>query len=541
MRYQENDTFYLSAFVAVAVFATIIFAFSSIWHVEKNLKNLAIKQGAFTSETLLKNFVSAFADRKFFEKLIYMRIIKTARLLKRLIQEGKNSRQLKLVIDKNIIDQAVYISKTGKYYVIVNNGLMNQLSLKYPMLFFMYQNHLNNALSNLKKGEYKIVGEPRFSKTAIAPINYIEHFPDGGYLLITLNSKKLALLNFRNALDLIFDKLKSDKRINNILFFNVNGSLIKRLRKKSFPDEEIGAPYSLLKIGDIYHLISRNIVRLNGKIVGYLSIDLKEIELSRVIKLEKLYTAIISIMLIFAATIIITVIYALRKKSMEEIVGLKKDIEKMKRSEALNTLAASLAHEIRNPLNAISLMVQAASKRKEVTSSGAILIKEEINRLNKLVTDFLSFSKIQKIEKRIISLLKFLNDTVDIFRETAEKKEVKIIVDSTENEIAIDVNMTRQAIENLILNAIDASKPKSTIKLSGKIVSKELIISITDKGIGMDEDTLSHALDPYFTTKQNGTGLGLPTVSKIVYIMGGTIHIDSKIGKGTTAVIRIPQ
>jgi len=102
------------------------------------LKNLAIKQGAFTSETLLKNFVSAFADRKFFEKLIYRRIIKTARLLKRLIREGKNSRQLKLVIDRNIIDQAVYISKTGKYYVIVNNGLMNQLSLKYPMLIMLY-------------------------------------------------------------------------------------------------------------------------------------------------------------------------------------------------------------------------------------------------------------------------------------------------------------------------------------------------------------------------------------------------------------------
>ncbi len=72
-------------------------------------------------------------------------------------------------------------------------------------------------------------------------------------------------------------------------------------------------------------------------------------------------------------------------------------------------------------------------------------------------------------------------------------------------------------------------------------MSKELVITVTDNGTGMDEYTISHALDPYFTTKQNGTGLGLPAVSKIVYIAGGSIHIDSKLGKGTTIAIRMPQ
>lgn len=541
MNYKRNDALYLSAFVAVAISATIVFAFSSIWHVEKNLKQLAVKQGAFTSETLLKNFVSTFTDRKSFEELIYRGIIKEAELLKKFIREGKVGKGLEYAIDSDIIDEAIYTSETGKQYIIVKGYYMKRFSSLHPMLFFMYQNHLNNALSNLKRGEYKIIGKPLFSKMAISPISYIEHLANGGYLLITSNPKKLETIGFGSALNLIFDKLRSDQRINNILFFNINGDLIKRLRDTKFPGENIKAPYSLVKIGGFYHLISYNIVRLNGKIVGYMGIDLKETELSKVIKLEKLYTAIISLMLIAAATIIIAVIYVLRKRNMDEVIGLKRDIERMNRSEALDSLAASLAHEIRNPLNAISLMVQAASKREELPKGNAVLLKEEITRLNKLVTEFLSFSKIKKIKKENIVLSKFLHDTADIFRASTEKKEIRIITDAPDYDVVIDKDLTRQATENIILNAIEASNRKSKIILSGKIVSKELVIAVTDNGIGMDEYTISHALDPYFTTKQNGTGLGLPAVSKIVYIAGGSIHIDSKLGKGTTIVIRMPQ
>lgn len=541
MKYKENDTFYLSAFVAVAISATIIFAFSSIWHVEKNLKDLAIKQGIFTSETLLKNFVSTFADRKFFEKLIYRKIIRTADLLKKLILKGQNNRQLKHVIDRDLVDRVIYISGTGKYYTIIDGRFMNRFSLKYPMLFFMYQNRLKNILMSLNKGKYRIVGNLRFSKKIILPISYVEHLTSGGYLIITLNPKDLEIINFRSALNLIFDKLRSDNRIANIVFFNINGNVIKRLRNKKMFGEDAEYPYKLAKIDGIYHLISYNIVRLNGKIAGYLGIDLKETELSRLIKLERLYTAIITFMLIVAATVIISFIYVLRKKNMEKIISLKKDLERMKRSEALNTLAASLAHEIRNPLNAISLMVQAASMQKKLQKDNVILIREEINRLNKLVTDFLSFSKIQKVRKEVVSFSKFLNDTAGIFKETVERKAIKINIDAPKSNILIDKDLTRQIIENLIINAIDASDAGAKIVLSGKISSKELIISVIDNGIGMDENTLSHALDPYFTTKQNGTGLGLPTVSKIVYILGGTIHIDSKPGKGTTVTIRIAQ
>jgi len=541
VKYKENDTFYLSAFVAVAISATIIFAFSSIWHVEKNLKDLAIKQGIFTSETLLKNFVSTFADRKFFEELIYRKIIRTADLLKKLILKGQNNRQLKHVIDKNLVDRVIYISGTGKYYTIIDGRFMNRFSLKYPMLFLMYQNRLKSILISLNKGKYRIVGNLRFSKKIILPISYVEHLTSGGYLIITLNPKDLEIINFRSALNLIFDKLKSDNRIANIVFFNINGNVIKQLRNKKLFDEDAEYPYKLVKIDGIYHLISYNIVRLNGKIAGYLGIDLKETELSRLIKLERLYTAIITFMLIVAATVIISFIYVLRKKNMEKIIGLKKDLERMKRSEALNTLAASLAHEIRNPLNAISLMVQAASMQKKLQKDNVILIREEINRLNKLVTDFLSFSKIKKVQKEVVSFSKFLNDTAGIFKETVERKAIKINIDAPKSNILIDKDLTRQIIENLIINAVDASDAGAKIVLSGKISSKELIISVIDNGIGMDENTLSHALDPYFTTKQNGTGLGLPTVSKIVYILGGTIHIDSKPGKGTTVTIRIAQ
>ncbi len=541
MKYKKNDAFYLSAFVAVAIFATIVFAFSSIWHVEKNLKQLAIRQGAFTTETLLKNFISVFTDRNAFEELIYNRIVKTAELIKGSMRNGKIGKQLKFAIDRGIIDEAIYTSESGKQYIIAKGYYMKRFSYLHPMLFFIYQNRLNTVLSKLKRGKYIIIGKQLFSKMAVSPITYVEHLAAGGYLLITSNPKKLKTLSFKSALNLIFDKLKSDRRINNILFFSIDGNLIKRLRNAKFPNEDLKAPYSLIKIGGFYHLVSYNIVRLNNKIVGYMGIDLKEIELSKVIKLEKLYTVIISLMLIIAATIIIVVIYVLRKKNIDEVIGLKEDIERMSRSEALDSLAASLAHEIRNPLNAISLMVQAASKRKELPKGNAMLIKEEINRLNKLVTDFLSFSKIKVIKKEAIALSKFLDDTADIFRVSAGEQEIEIITNAPDYNVMIDKNLTRQAIENLILNAIEASNRKSRIVLSGKVASKEVVITVTDDGAGMDEHTISHALDPYFTTKQSGTGLGLPAVSKIVYILGGSMHIDSKLDKGTTITMRIPQ
>lgn len=237
-------------------------------------------------------------------------------------------------------------------------------------------------------------------------------------------------------------------------------------------------------------------------------------------------------------------------------------LRRMESMSRLTNLAASVAHEIKNPLGAISIHIQLLQKSVTKSRNGDGLlpdqrfmenylgvINEEIDRLNKTVVDFLFAVRPVQANMQLANPNKILKDFVDFFSPEAENRGIELELQLCQNSprILLDEKLFREIVINLMQNsvaAIDSAKEDSG--LSGKISVKTLVkndkffLFFKDNGVGMDEKTMSRVFEPYYTTKATGTGLGMTTVYKIVKEFAGDIQVTSSLGKGTVFTISLP-
>ncbi|PCG19616.1 ATP-binding protein [Brachyspira sp. G79] len=248
-----------------------------------------------------------------------------------------------------------------------------------------------------------------------------------------------------------------------------------------------------------------------------------------------------------------------------DITKTYESAQKLKRAEqlaSLTTLAAGVAHEIKNPLGSISIYVQLIDKiiKKNMDNDCQCykdfkeysdIIKEEIGRLEDTINSFL-FS-VRKLELNIedVNINALILSTVSFLKYEIEKNNVSIDIkfDKDNLILKLDERYIKQALINIIQNAIDAMNDnkdnekdhnKKEIYIKLKTIDNYAIISIKDTGIGMKEETLNKIFEPYFTTKRHGTGLGLTNVVRIIEAHNGNITIESEYEKGSEVIIKLP-
>jgi PAS domain S-box-containing protein len=237
---------------------------------------------------------------------------------------------------------------------------------------------------------------------------------------------------------------------------------------------------------------------------------------------------------------------------IHDMTELKKYEEEAKRAERLSTLgnlAAGVAHEIRNPLNAISIAAQRLKsefvpiKDKEEYLNFTQTILNEIKRLDQTINQFLSLAKVQKLNLVSTDMNSFFCEIISLMEIEAKEKGI-LIEKEIENipKIRIDREEMKKATVNVILNGIQAMPVGGKMKILGKLdrSGKEVIIKIKDSGPGIPEEDLSKIFQPYFTTKDKGTGLGLAIAYRIIADHKGKIEVESKLSEGTTFIIRLP-
>ena len=210
------------------------------------------------------------------------------------------------------------------------------------------------------------------------------------------------------------------------------------------------------------------------------------------------------------------------------------------RLAAVGRLAASLAHEIRNPLASLSgaaQLLQESNKSKLHT-----IILREVKRLNELVEDFLRSAKPPSLKRKFISPEPIIGEVLEIFSvdPRAAHLRVEISLHDDRCEVFLDEKHFRQVLWNLILNASYATQEDDILKIITKREEQFWLMSIADTGSGIEPELCSKIFDPFVTMRSGGTGLGLATVERIVQGHGGTITVDSTVGIGTTFYVRIP-
>ncbi len=236
---------------------------------------------------------------------------------------------------------------------------------------------------------------------------------------------------------------------------------------------------------------------------------------------------------------------------IKDITDAKKMEEEAKRKEklsAMGELASGVAHEIRNPINAIGMIAQRLDREFKVENdpeefhSITKLLRDEVIRINKIITQFLGYAKPLALQIKKVNSKEFFDDLFRLFAEQARMKTIKFNKLSEEDfTIKLDPELIRQSLINLIQNALDAVEKEGIVELDYNLNNNQLTIEITDNGPGIKEELKKKIFDLYFTTKNEGTGIGLSVAQKIISEHKGTIEIFSEPGKSTKFKITLPQ
>ncbi len=232
-------------------------------------------------------------------------------------------------------------------------------------------------------------------------------------------------------------------------------------------------------------------------------------------------------------------------KDLSEIKALEIKIQRKEKLAALGTLAAGIAHEVRNPLSSIkgyATFFATLFEKKSENRKAAYLMAEEVDRVDRVISELLEFARPARLNLKKTDMMEFINNSLSIIRHEAESANVKIIVKNDEPLPALEIDADRfiQVLLNLYINAIHAMGKGGNLTVKAGLNKNDFILKICDTGTGIPFKDQTDIFNPYFTTKSQGTGLGLAIVYKIIESHNGMIHIISAEGKGTEFVISIP-
>jgi PAS domain S-box-containing protein len=224
---------------------------------------------------------------------------------------------------------------------------------------------------------------------------------------------------------------------------------------------------------------------------------------------------------------------------------LEDEITRVKTLAALGEIAATVAHEVRNPLGGI--LGFAALLKRDLKNDPRVELVDKIIRgvenLDRSVSSLLTYAQEAHPELKTVVLKPYLEDLIAEFslnlRQSGEETEVDLIVSPESLTWTLDPQQIRQCLLNLLLNAHQSQEGKSHISLS-VIGDSKLNIVVTDQGSGMSQQVREKLFTPFFTTRKAGTGLGLATIKKLVLLQKGEIKVESKIGRGTEIALEIP-
>lgn len=230
------------------------------------------------------------------------------------------------------------------------------------------------------------------------------------------------------------------------------------------------------------------------------------------------------------------------KKSLEE------NARRREKLTAMGELASGVAHEIRNPINAIGIIAQRLQKEfspganNEEFTSITNLLRSEVTRINKIIKQFLDYAKPLEVRTAEIDADEYFNQIYQLFHGQADSKEIYFHMFTTNpSKIKLDPELMKQALMNLIQNAFDAVGKGGKIRIDYNCFNDKLEIKISDNGKGIPEDEKKKIFDLYYTSRNDGTGIGLSITQKIVEQHGGTISFESRVNEGTTFKIILPQ
>ncbi len=217
---------------------------------------------------------------------------------------------------------------------------------------------------------------------------------------------------------------------------------------------------------------------------------------------------------------------------------LMEQVTKQDQMKSVATLAAGMAHEIKNPLTTIKTFAEYLPQKyddPEFRNNFKKLVVDEVDRVNNIVKQLLEFSKPKELELKLERIVPILEETAALLSNNLLKNKIELTKDcGVDKTLSVDRNQLKQSFLNLFLNSIQAMPNGGKLTVKTSEIEGNFVITIADTGRGIPQEHLAHIFDPFYTTRQDGTGLGLSIVHGIIAKHGGKIEVQSGVGMGTT-------
>jgi signal transduction histidine kinase len=216
--------------------------------------------------------------------------------------------------------------------------------------------------------------------------------------------------------------------------------------------------------------------------------------------------------------------------------------ERNKRLIAMGEMAAKIVHEVRNPLCSIELYASMLEQdlSNTVHRDLAAGISSGISSLNTILANMLAFARPHRPARTPVRLDRIVGDALRLAGPFMEARGVRVAYDGQERTVEGDGELLKQALLNIIINAVQAVRDAGTVAVTIRFDDDNASVIVRDNGIGISRGNLERIFDPFFTTKESGTGLGLAIASSIMQAHGGSITVESEEGTGSTFHLHFP-
>jgi len=307
-----------------------------------------------------------------------------------------------------------------------------------------------------------------------------------------------------------------------------------------------------VKLGEREHLMVMAPLTLEGRPAGVVRVGFERDRMDQALERNRHFLFLSMGFIVLAGLFSLWFVFQNQKRHLARMEEMRKRLEQSERLSSLGQLAAGVAHEIRNPLNAISMASQRLQREYLPCEEGKSqefghltgVIRDEIRRLNVIIEDFLTFSRSRRLELREFSLTEIIEKLVRLLGEEARARGISLSLKMEQNVLMVpmDVDKLQQALINVIKNAMESIAGEGAVDIVvERQAGERAVIRISDTGSGLTPEEVEKIFNPDYTTKEKGLGLGLTIAHEIIRGHGGTIRVQSNVGRGTTFEILLQR